>query len=106
MKKILLFIMAVILVSVAAFAGGSGPNGMWLCEDHPELDARPHCDVLVAQGLLDPTSNIDKSPFKCCWKYPPNLNQGGAKGAKSAPVKKGVKTTKAAPQVKAPAKKK
>ena len=84
MKKILLFILAIALVSVVAFAQeivplhGSGTNGLWLCHD-------PGAPTIQCE-----TATAPENTFKCCWKNDPLINKGG-KGSKSGKSSKGGK---------------
>ena len=70
MKKILLFVAAVALVSVSALAQqsaqhGSGTNGLWLCHDPGA--PRIQCD----------TATAPLNSMKCCWKNDPLYNPRG-----------------------------
>ena len=108
MKKVLLFVLAVALVSVAAFAqqsaqrgnndgGRGGKNGgsQTVCEkfDYPEIIHRPRCfesehcknfPKLRCETLYGSESHGRLAP--CCWEGPqPSGGRGdkGNKGAKS-----------------------
>lgn len=131
MKKVLLFLMAMTLVGVLAFAEeGSGPCGVKLCDDppwstNPRLLERQTCEQL---GMTD-FHNFKK--YRCCFKnYPDYLNpeeicpewvaqhpgwsRGGSKGSKGSTktastknkgTKNSVKVTPTAKGVKGSAKK-
>lgn len=107
MKKLLLSVLAVALVSVAAFAQQGGKNGMpSVCEKFtwPEIEHRPrcsesmalckpyvdfviqHCENLVNNGSHRASTEIPP----CCWNGPkPGEGGRGAKGGSKGKASKG-----------------